>query len=161
MHSVQNPDSAKPAFPFMKPSHALLITWSHPNLRPSLYATLHSESPCEPLHIGGKDGEEEGLQFIWSLHECSSSLLGWYWKDAPGFPPAKRQAEKPLGNILFRRRQILYSAHTQTHTYKLQFLAKRHLCPIFRSCSFCAYFHIQQDIILKDCNFENESWRLL
>lgn len=116
VHPVQNPDSAKPALPFIKPSHALPITWSLPNLRPSLYATLHSESPCEPLLICGKDGEEEGLQFIWSLHECSSSLLGWYWKDAPGFPPAKRQPEKPLGNILFRRRQILYSAHTHRHT---------------------------------------------
>lgn len=58
------------------------------------------------------------------------SLSGWYWKDAPGFPPAKHQAERPLGNILFSQRQIfLLGSHTDTHRLRL--------CPIFQLlCAF-------------------------
>lgn len=75
------------------------------------------------------------------------------------FPQQSAKAERPLGNILFRRRQ--YSAHTQTRTYKLQFfflLYGRGIFVLYFSLVAAAHIFIQRDdIILKDCNFESES----
>lgn len=72
------------------------------------------------------------------------------------FPQQSAKQRNPWEIFYSGDAKFLYSAHTQTHKYKLQFLNRR-LCPTFRSCSCCTLFHIQQDIILNDYNFENES----
>lgn len=113
-----NPDSVKPALANNSHTRTHLFTRSCPNLRPRRYSVLDPESPREPLSYWW-------LRRRVTIHLILSWMLLFYLevilkRCSSLSPQQKRQAERPLGNILFRRRQILYSTHTQACTYKLQ-----------------------------------------
>lgn len=64
---------------------------------PGLYTILHSwgTMPVPFYWWWGRRGKRGDNLFNPFLNALP--LSGWFWKDAPGFPPAKHQAEKPQG----------------------------------------------------------------
>lgn len=119
------------------------------NPRPSLSTALHPGGPCEPLLLVAKTDRRKKVDNLFNPFMNALVLSrGDIEKMFPAFPEQSAKKRGPW--------EVFYPDDTKFCTHKLQFLWKRHLCPIFRSRSLLSYS--LGWYYLKGCNVENETW---